>query len=72
MSDLDPDKMSYFEIINIVKDLGHPFTAVVLYLLPLKSMTDGLQMIDNDESVLAMFKCYSDLYLYELKSMWKR
>ncbi|XVF15372.1 hypothetical protein REPUB_Repub09cG0146600 [Reevesia pubescens] len=51
---LDPDKISYFEFIDICKDTGYRNISRIFYLTPGCSFADGLKEIKDDHSALEM------------------
>ncbi|KAM7495351.1 hypothetical protein LguiB_029960 [Lonicera macranthoides] len=53
---VDPDKMSYFELKGMVEDLGYNNVAKLFYLCPNKSMETGLRIIVNDKDIGPMLK----------------
>ncbi|KAF9592715.1 hypothetical protein IFM89_016947 [Coptis chinensis] len=47
-SDLEIDKLSYFELVGIVKELGYQTFASLYYNVPWKSLENGLRLVSND------------------------
>jgi hypothetical protein len=57
----DPDRLSYFEIQDMVAKYGSPSTSMVYYLIPVDNLEQGLRLITVDEEVL---------YMCELHATW--
>ncbi|KAG8385146.1 hypothetical protein BUALT_Bualt03G0011400 [Buddleja alternifolia] len=57
--ELDPDFMSFYEILNPIRRLGYPPTIVMWYRLPNSELENGLRLIDSDRVVCTMFVEYS-------------
>ncbi|KAG5520595.1 hypothetical protein RHGRI_033244 [Rhododendron griersonianum] len=55
IEDVDPDRMSYFEILGEVKQLGCPKISVIYHRLPDCDLDGGLREIKTDADVLDMF-----------------
>ncbi|KAG8378341.1 hypothetical protein BUALT_Bualt08G0127300 [Buddleja alternifolia] len=55
--ELDPDFMSFYEILNPIRRLGYPPTIVMW--LPNSELENGLRLIDSDRVVCIMFVEYS-------------
>ena len=45
---VDLDKFSYWELVDIVVELGYPSTSELYYKLPNKQLEDGLILIMDD------------------------
>ena len=54
---VDPYKMSYFELKGMVEELGYTNILKMYYLCPRKSMETGLCLIDSDKDIPDMLKC---------------
>ncbi|XP_012851465.1 PREDICTED: uncharacterized protein LOC105971162 [Erythranthe guttata] len=63
VADVDPDLMSYFEMLGIIKELQLSATTVIWYNLPNEN---GLNLLDSDSGVLQMFKKYSDVKVFQV------
>ncbi|KAK4413747.1 hypothetical protein Salat_2787500 [Sesamum alatum] len=59
--------MSFFEILDYIKELGYPATCVVWYKLPGLDLENGLKLLDGDSAVLRMFKKYNDQNISEIE-----
>ena len=53
-SKIDPDRLSYFEIQDMVAECGSPNTSMVYYLISGGNLQQGLRLITGDEEVLYM------------------
>ena len=51
---VDPDRLSYFEIQDMVVECGSPSTSLVYYLIPGGNLEQGLRLIIGDDKVLYM------------------
>ena len=51
---IDPDRLSYFEIQDMVAKCGSPSTSLVYYLIPMGNLELGLKLITGDDEVLYM------------------
>jgi hypothetical protein len=51
---VDPDRLSYFEIQDMVAECGSPSTSLVYYLIPRGNLEQGLRLITGDDEVLYM------------------
>ena len=60
-SKIDPDRLSYFEIQDMVTECGSPSTSMVYYLISGGNLQQGLRLITGDEEVL---------YMCELHAVW--
>jgi hypothetical protein len=60
-SKIDPDRLSYFEIQDMVAECGSPSTSMVYYLISGGNLQQGLRLITGDEEVL---------YMCELHAVW--
>ncbi|XP_012844445.1 PREDICTED: uncharacterized protein LOC105964485 [Erythranthe guttata] len=60
---VDPDLMSYFEILGSVKEMKYPVNTVVWYKLPKKN---ELKIIGDDVGVMEMFKIFAAAKVYEV------
>ncbi|KAL7104244.1 hypothetical protein ACP275_08G232000 [Erythranthe tilingii] len=52
---IDPDLMSYFELLDMVKELGYPISSVLWYKLPNEN---AIALLETDHDVLKMFKLF--------------
>ena len=57
----DPDRLSYFEIQDMVVEYGAPNTSMVYYLISGGNLKQGLRLITRDEEIL---------YMCELHAAW--
>ena len=55
---VDPDRLSYWELLDIVVELGYPSTSEIYYKSPNKQEEDGLVLIMDDQQVMEMIKAY--------------
>uniref|UniRef100_A0A2N9IZN7 Uncharacterized protein n=1 Tax=Fagus sylvatica TaxID=28930 RepID=A0A2N9IZN7_FAGSY len=55
---VDPDRLSYFEIQDMVAECGSPSTSLFYYLIPRGSLEQGLRLIIGDDEVLYMCKLH--------------
>ena len=51
---IDPERLSYFEIQDMVAECGSPNTSMVYYLIPEGNLEQGLRLITGDDEVLYM------------------
>ena len=51
---VDYDRLSYFEIQDMVAEYGSPSTSLVYYLIPGGNLEQGLRLITGDDEVLYM------------------
>ena len=58
---VNPDRLSYFEIQDMVAECGSPSTSLVYYLIPGGNLEQGLRLITGDDEVL---------YMCELHVVW--
>ena len=61
IDEVDPDKLSYFEIHDICSDLGAFSTSIFHYLIPGGNLEPGLRLINGDDDVV---------YMYEIHATW--
>ncbi|KAF7119302.1 hypothetical protein RHSIM_Rhsim13G0148900 [Rhododendron simsii] len=55
INDIDPDLMSYFEMVIIIKELGYVENAIMYHCLPDCDLDGGLREINTDIAVCDMF-----------------
>ena len=55
---VDSDRLSYFEIQDMVAECGSPSTSLFYYLIPRGSLEQGLRLIIGDDEVLYMCKLH--------------
>ncbi|GFS30587.1 hypothetical protein Acr_00g0012770 [Actinidia rufa] len=65
---VDSDFMSYFELMDIMKDIGYPNHSVVYYKLPNSDMNIGLMELISDVEIVHMFDVHvgSDVSVIEV------
>uniref|UniRef100_A0A2N9HEE9 Uncharacterized protein n=1 Tax=Fagus sylvatica TaxID=28930 RepID=A0A2N9HEE9_FAGSY len=51
---IDPNRLSYFEIQDMIAECGSPSTSMVYYLIPGGNLEQGLRLITGDDEVLYM------------------
>ena len=61
---VDPDKLSYWEVVDIVVELGYPSTSEIYYKLPNKKEEDGLVLIVDDRQVVEMIEAYRGIEMW--------
>ncbi|GFY82250.1 lectin protein kinase family protein [Actinidia rufa] len=65
---VDSDFMSYFELMDIMKDIGYPNHPVIYYKLPNFDMNTGLVELTSDVEIVHMFDVHvwSDVSVIEI------
>ena len=68
ISTVDSDFMSYFELMDIMKDIGYPNHPIVYYKLPNSDMNTGLVELTSDAEIVHMFDVHagSDVSVIEV------
>lgn len=59
IKDIDSDRMSYFEMVDIIRDLGEPDTCKMYHLLPDADLDGGLRELTSDNDVSDMFAIHN-------------
>ena len=59
IDEVDPDKLSYFEIHDICYDLGAFSTSIFHYLIPGGNLEPGLRLINGDDNVVYMCEIHA-------------
>jgi len=58
---MEPDYLSYFELVDILVELGYPIYSEMFYLNPNCEFDKGLVPINEDKQVMEMVKIYENL-----------
>lgn len=61
INDIDPDLMSYFEMVIIIKELGCAENAIMYHCLPDCDLDGGLRVINTDIAVRDMFAIHEGI-----------
>ncbi|KAF7136514.1 hypothetical protein RHSIM_Rhsim08G0179400 [Rhododendron simsii] len=61
INDIDPDLMSYFEMVIIIKELGCAENAIMYHCLPDCDLDGGLREINTDIAVSDMFAIHEEI-----------
>ena len=59
IDEVDPDKLSYFEIQDICFDVGAASTSRYHYLIPGGNLEQGLRLINEEDDVVYMCEIYA-------------
>ncbi|GFY96753.1 hypothetical protein Acr_11g0010590 [Actinidia rufa] len=62
ISTIDSDFMSYFELIDIMKDIGYPNHPIVYYKLPNSDMNTDLVKLTSDAEIVHMMRMLGVTY----------
>ncbi|GFZ04651.1 hypothetical protein Acr_17g0002230 [Actinidia rufa] len=65
---VNSDFMSYFELMDIMKDIGYPNHPILYYRLPNSNMNTGLVKLSSDAKIVHMFDVHakSDIFVIEV------
>ena len=66
INEVDPDKLSYFEIQDICYDLGTFSTSRFHYLIPGGNLEKGLRLINGDDDVVYMCEIHVAWPIYKI------